>query len=73
MTYPFKCILCDVSTIPNWHHLQFYVLLQEISYFLMIFMFICVTGVIDFNDFLTMMTQKMSEKDSKEEILKAFR
>merc|ERR1712004_266957 len=31
------------------------------------------TGTIDFNDFLTMMTQKMSEKDSKEEILKAFR
>merc|ERR1711872_890045 len=31
------------------------------------------TGTIDFNDFLTMMTKKMSEKDSKEEILKAFR
>lgn len=31
------------------------------------------TGTIDFNDFLTLMTQKMSEKDSKEEILKAFR
>merc|ERR1711962_887034 len=31
------------------------------------------TGTIDFNDFLLMMTQKMSEKDSKEEILKAFR
>merc|ERR1711976_538838 len=31
------------------------------------------SGTIDFNDFLTMMTQKMSEKDSKEEILKAFR
>merc|ERR1712018_933128 len=31
------------------------------------------TGTIDFNDFLTMMTQKMSEKDTKEEILKAFR
>ncbi|KAI0208070.1 Centrin-4 [Lamellibrachia satsuma] len=31
------------------------------------------TGQIDFNDFLTMMTLKMSEKDSKEEILKAFR
>jgi Ca2+-binding EF-hand superfamily protein len=31
------------------------------------------TGTIDFNDFLTMMTVKMSEKDSKEEILKAFR
>ncbi len=30
-------------------------------------------GTIDFNDFLSMMTQKMSEKDSKEEILKAFR
>jgi len=28
---------------------------------------------IDFNDFLLMMTQKMSEKDSREEILKAFR
>lgn len=28
---------------------------------------------IDFEDFLSMMTQKMSEKDSKEEILKAFR
>uniref|UniRef100_A0A8C1D9B5 Centrin 4 n=1 Tax=Cyprinus carpio carpio TaxID=630221 RepID=A0A8C1D9B5_CYPCA len=31
------------------------------------------SGVITFNDFLSMMTQKMSEKDSKEEILKAFR
>jgi centrin-1 len=31
------------------------------------------TGTIDFNDFLTMMTIKMSEKDSKEEIMKAFR
>ncbi|XP_052010907.1 uncharacterized protein LOC127663385 [Xyrauchen texanus] len=31
------------------------------------------SGAINFNDFLSMMTQKMSEKDSKEEILKAFR
>lgn len=31
------------------------------------------TGTIDFNDFLTVMTLKMSEKDSREEILKAFR
>merc|ERR1719245_774840 len=31
------------------------------------------SGAIDFNEFLEMMTQKMSEKDSKEEILKAFR
>ncbi|KAJ4946261.1 hypothetical protein JOQ06_023929 [Pogonophryne albipinna] len=31
------------------------------------------SGTIDFNDFLTMMTVKMNEKDSKEEILKAFR
>ncbi|CAG2227460.1 CETN1 [Mytilus edulis] len=31
------------------------------------------SGTIDFNDFLTIMTQKMSEKDVKEEILKAFR
>merc|ERR1711972_1081826 len=30
-------------------------------------------GAIDFSEFLEMMTQKMSEKDSKEEILKAFR
>jgi len=30
-------------------------------------------GTVDFSDFLTMMTVKMSEKDSKEEILKAFR
>uniref|UniRef100_A0A670INY1 Calglandulin n=1 Tax=Podarcis muralis TaxID=64176 RepID=A0A670INY1_PODMU len=29
--------------------------------------------IIEFEDFLTMMTQKMSEKDTKEEILKAFR
>ncbi|XP_033016828.1 caltractin-like [Lacerta agilis] len=29
--------------------------------------------VIEFEDFLTMMTQKMNEKDTKEEILKAFR
>lgn len=32
-----------------------------------------VSGTIDFNDFLTIMTEKMCEKDSKEEILKAFR
>ncbi|CAF0723999.1 unnamed protein product [Adineta ricciae] len=30
-------------------------------------------GTIDFNDFLQLMAQKMAEKDSKEEILKAFR
>ena len=32
-----------------------------------------VPGTIDFNDFLTIMTVKMSEKDLKEEIQKAFR
>ena len=31
------------------------------------------SGQIDFAEFLDMMTQKMSERDSKEEILKAFR
>ncbi|XP_052796115.1 uncharacterized protein LOC128228692 [Mya arenaria] len=31
------------------------------------------TGTIDFNDFLSIMTTKMSEKDAREEILKAFR
>nr|XP_048703189.1 uncharacterized protein LOC125635491 isoform X2 [Caretta caretta] len=31
------------------------------------------SGTIEFEDFLAMMTQKMNEKDSKEEILKAFR
>ncbi|KAK7922611.1 hypothetical protein WMY93_009513 [Mugilogobius chulae] len=31
------------------------------------------SGTIDFDDFLSMMTAKMTEKDSKEEILKAFR
>merc|ERR1719458_1114907 len=31
------------------------------------------SGAIDFNEFLEMMTTKMSEKDSREEILKAFR
>ncbi|TPX56669.1 hypothetical protein PhCBS80983_g04376 [Powellomyces hirtus] len=31
------------------------------------------SGVIDFNDFLELMTSKMSEKDSREEIVKAFR
>ena len=31
------------------------------------------TGTIDFNQFLQMMAVKMSEKDSKEEILKAFK
>ncbi|XP_043844135.1 centrin-2-like [Dromiciops gliroides] len=31
------------------------------------------TGKINFNDFLAVMTQKMAEKDTKEEILKAFR
>ncbi|NXV75292.1 CETN1 protein, partial [Atlantisia rogersi] len=31
------------------------------------------TGNISFNDFLVVMTQKMAEKDSNEEILKAFR
>ncbi|CAF4685706.1 unnamed protein product [Rotaria socialis] len=30
-------------------------------------------GTIDFNDFLQLMSQRMAEKDSKEEILKAFR
>ncbi|GLE07559.1 hypothetical protein PINS_up018117 [Pythium insidiosum] len=31
------------------------------------------SGTIDFTEFLEMMTSKMSEKDSREEILKAFR
>jgi len=31
------------------------------------------SGTIDFDEFLQMMTAKMSEKDSREEILKAFR
>uniref|UniRef100_A0A673A774 Caltractin-like n=1 Tax=Sphaeramia orbicularis TaxID=375764 RepID=A0A673A774_9TELE len=31
------------------------------------------SGTIDFNDFLSIMTLKMNEKDSKEEIMKAFR
>ncbi|XP_029298245.1 caltractin [Cottoperca gobio] len=31
------------------------------------------SGTIDFSDFLSIMTVKMSEKDCKEEILKAFR
>merc|ERR1712087_1077393 len=31
------------------------------------------SGTIDFNEFLGMMTSKMSEKDSREEIRKAFR
>eukprot|EP00729_Bicosta_minor_P013988 gene13988-26204_t len=30
------------------------------------------TGTIDYNEFQQMMTRKMSEKDSKEEVLKAF-
>lgn len=34
--------------------------------------YVCL-GTIDFNDFLMLMTMKMTEKDSKEEILKAFR
>merc|ERR1712096_182618 len=31
------------------------------------------SGVIDFNEFLDMMTQKMAERDPREEMLKAFR
>ena len=31
------------------------------------------TGKMNFGDFLTVMTQKMSEKDTKKEILKAFK
>lgn len=31
------------------------------------------SGTIDFNEFLALMTAKMAEKDSREEILKAFR
>jgi Ca2+-binding EF-hand superfamily protein len=31
------------------------------------------SGTIDFQEFLGMMTSKMSERDSREEILKAFR
>jgi centrin-1 len=30
-------------------------------------------GIIDFDEFLAMMTSKMGERDSREEILKAFR
>ena len=39
---------------------------------MLVFMFYLI-GTIDFNQFLQMMTVKMSEKDSKEEILKAFK
>jgi Ca2+-binding EF-hand superfamily protein len=35
--------------------------------------FSTISGTIDFNDFLSIMTTKMSEKDAREEILKAFR
>eukprot|EP00730_Choanoeca_flexa_P012782 TRINITY_DN4616_c0_g1_i2.p1 TRINITY_DN4616_c0_g1~~TRINITY_DN4616_c0_g1_i2.p1 ORF type:complete len:169 (+),score=38.25 TRINITY_DN4616_c0_g1_i2:70-576(+) len=31
------------------------------------------SGTINYNEFLTMMTHKMSEKDTKEEVLKAFK
>lgn len=31
------------------------------------------TGKIDFNEFLELMTKKMAEKDSREEIIKAFK
>jgi centrin-1 len=31
------------------------------------------SGTIDFEEFLQMMTTKMGERDSKEEIMKAFR
>ena len=31
------------------------------------------SGVIDYNEFLDMMTQKMAEGDPREEMLKAFR
>lgn len=31
------------------------------------------SGTIDFDEFLTMMTTKMGERDSKEEIAKAFK
>ena len=31
------------------------------------------SGVIDYNEFLDMMTQKMAERDPREEMLKAFR
>lgn len=33
----------------------------------------CRSGTIDFEEFLSMMTAKMGERDSREEILKAFR
>ena len=31
------------------------------------------SGVIDYNEFIDMMTQKMAERDPREEMLKAFR
>ena len=31
------------------------------------------SGVIDYNEFLDMMTQKMAERDPREEMIKAFR
>jgi len=36
-------------------------------------LYILISGVLSFDDFLGLMTVKMAEKDSKEEILKAFR
>ena len=43
------------------------------SMFIRVIICLILIGTIDFNDFLGLMTTKMAEKDSKEEILKAFR
>ena len=42
-------------------------------FFFLFFSFFLSAGDIDFEEFLGMMTAKMGERDSREEILKAFR
>ena len=58
----------------------FYFLFFSLICFIVLFYFFTFSdidkdgsGTIDFSDFLEMMTSKMSERDSREEILKAFR
>ena len=62
-----------LSSSPIPAHPLFSPALAISSRHLTLVFFVFLTGDIDFEEFLGMMTAKMGERDSREEILKAFR
>lgn len=69
-----RLLLLCVSILPYIILTHHYIYIFSPSFFSSLLLSSCSgSGTIDFNEFLEMMTSKMSERDSREEILKAFR